>query len=156
EPLRESSSVRLFRLFAARAGAELRRMKAEARIRVLEEDTEALSEELDRVRGFEAITGNSPALLRALGEVAKVAPMNTTVLLLGETGTGKELVARAVHGAGPRAGRPLITVNCAAIPKDLIESELFGHEKGSFTGAFAKRDGRFTLAHQGTLFLDEL
>jgi PAS domain S-box-containing protein len=132
------------------------RVEAEARIRTLEQRAEVLREELVRVQGFDAIVGDSPALLRALEDVAKVAPMDTTVLLLGETGTGKELFARAVHEAGPRRARPLITVNCAAIPKDLIESELFGHEKGAFTGATSRREGRFTLAHQGTLFLDEL
>lgn len=132
------------------------RVEAESRIRTLEQKAEALREELNRVQGLDAIVGDSPALLRALEDVAKVAPMQTTVLLLGETGTGKELFARAVHEAGPRRARPLVTVNCAAIPRDLIESELFGHEKGSFTGATAKREGRFALAHQGTLFLDEL
>jgi PAS domain S-box-containing protein len=132
------------------------RVEAETRIRTLEQKAEALREELSRVHGFGDIAGGSPALLRALEDVAKVAPMQTTVLLLGETGTGKELFARAVHDAGPRRQRPLITVNCAAIPRDLIESELFGHEKGAFTGATAKREGRFALAHQGTLFLDEI
>jgi PAS domain S-box-containing protein len=132
------------------------RLEAEARIRDLEQRTEVLREELDRFHGFHEIVGESPALLRALEDMAQVAAMDTTVLLLGETGTGKELFARAVHAASPRRDRPMVTVNCAAIPADLMESELFGHEKGAFTGATSRRDGRFTVAHQGTLFLDEL
>jgi formate hydrogenlyase transcriptional activator len=105
---------------------------------------------------FEEIIGNSSPLQMALAEVGRVAPTDSTVLILGETGTGKELIARTIHNASRRCGRPFITLNCAAIPFDLLESELFGHEKGAFTGAFAQKIGRFELAHTGTLFLDEI
>src|SRR5262249_9619456 len=102
---------------------------------------------------FDRIIGNSPALQFVLSEVERVAPTDSTVLILGETGTGKELVARAVHNLSARCGRPFIKLNCAAIPFDLLESELFGHEKGAFTGAFAQEIGRFEMADGGTLFL---
>jgi len=105
---------------------------------------------------FGQIIGNSPALEFALSEVERVAPTDSTVLVLGETGTGKELIARAVHNLSARCGRPFIKLNCAAIPFDLLESELFGHEKGAFTGAFAQKIGRFEMADTGTLFLDEI
>jgi len=105
---------------------------------------------------FDQIIGNSPALEFVLSEVERVAPTDSTVLILGETGTGKELIARAVHNLSARCGRPFIKVNCAAIPFDLLESELFGHEKGAFTGAFAQKIGRFEMADTGTLFLDEI
>ena len=105
---------------------------------------------------FEEIVGASPALRRVLGQVEVVAPTNATVLVLGETGTGKELVARAVHRLSPRRDRPFITLNCAAIPTGLLESELFGYERGAFTGALAQKIGRFELADRGTLFLDEV
>jgi len=105
---------------------------------------------------FEEIVGNSPALESVLAEVERVAPTDSTVLVLGETGTGKELIARAVHNISPRRGRPFIKLNCSAIPFDLLESELFGHEKGAFTGAFAQKIGRFEMADTGTLFLDEI
>jgi len=105
---------------------------------------------------FDQIIGNSPALEFVLSEVERVAPTDSTVLILGETGTGKELIARAVHNLSARCGRPLIKLNCAAIPFDLLESELFGHEKGAFTGAFAQKIGRFEMADGGTLFLDEI
>jgi formate hydrogenlyase transcriptional activator len=107
-------------------------------------------------RRFEQIIGNSPALESALEQVAQVAPTDSTVLIQGETGTGKELIARAVHDLSSRLGRPFIKLNCAAIPFDLLESELFGHEKGAFTGAVAQKVGRFELADKGTLFLDEV
>src|SRR5438093_1363308 len=106
--------------------------------------------------GFEQIIGHSPALNSALAEVQRVAPTDSTVLVLGETGTGKELIARAIHNISPRCGRPFVKLNCAAIPFDLLESELFGHEKGAFTGAVAQRVGRFEMADTGTLFLDEI
>jgi len=109
-----------------------------------------------RQRGFEQIIGDSPALEAALERVEKVAPTGVTVLIEGETGTGKELIARAVHNLSTRSGRPFVKVNCAAIPLDLLESELFGHEKGAFTGAIAQRVGRFEMADGGTLFLDEV
>jgi len=107
-------------------------------------------------RKFEQIVGSSPALESALEQVQQVAPTDSTVLIQGETGTGKELIARAVHNLSPRCGRPFIKLNCAAIPFDLLESELFGHEKGAFTGAIAQKIGRFELADKGTLFLDEV
>ena len=109
-----------------------------------------------RERRFEQIIGNSPALESVLGEVERVAPTDSTVLVLGETGTGKELIARAIHTISRRCGRPFIKLNCAAIPFDLLESELFGHEKGAFTGAIAQKIGRFEMADTGTLFLDEI
>jgi formate hydrogenlyase transcriptional activator len=107
-------------------------------------------------RRFEQIIGNSPALESVLGQVERVAPTDSTVLIQGETGTGKELVARAIHNLSARCGRPFIKLNCAAIPFDLLESELFGHERGAFTGAIAQKIGRFELADKGTLFLDEV
>jgi formate hydrogenlyase transcriptional activator len=107
-------------------------------------------------RRFEQIIGNSPALESVLEQVEQVAPTDSTVLIQGETGTGKELVARAIHNLSSRCGRPFIKLNCAAIPFDLLESELFGHEKGAFTGAIAQKIGRFELADRGTLFLDEV
>ena len=103
-----------------------------------------------------AIIGGSPAMARVREQIAQVAPTDSTVLIQGETGTGKELVARAVHEASPRRGRPMVSVNCAALPRELVESELFGHEKGAFTGAAQQRRGRFELADGGTLFLDEV
>jgi formate hydrogenlyase transcriptional activator len=107
-------------------------------------------------RRFEQIIGNSPALESVLEQVEQVAPTDSTVLIQGETGTGKELIARAVHNLSSRCGRTFIKLNCAAIPFDLLESELFGHEKGAFTGAIAQKIGRFELADKGTLFLDEV
>lgn len=107
-------------------------------------------------RRFERIVGNSPALEAALAQVERVAVTDSTVLVLGETGTGKELIARAIHNISPRCGRPFVKLNCAAIPLDLLESELFGHERGAFTGAISQRIGRFELANTGTLFLDEI
>ena len=105
---------------------------------------------------FEEIVGSSPALKTVLSSIVKVAPTDSTVLITGETGTGKELIARAIHKRSQRAGQAFITVNCASIPSSLIASELFGHEKGAFTGAMQRRQGRFELAHSGTIFLDEI
>jgi transcriptional regulator with GAF, ATPase, and Fis domain len=122
----------------------------------LYEENLALREEVDQVSMFEEIIGTSPALQEVLSRVAKVAPSDSTVLITGETGTGKELVARAIHKRSQRAGRAFVSVNCAAIPSSLIASELFGHEKGAFTGAIQRRIGRFELAEDGTLFLDEV
>jgi transcriptional regulator with GAF, ATPase, and Fis domain len=112
---------------------------------------------LDRnQRRFEQLVGNSPALESVLEQVERVAPTSSTVLIQGETGTGKELIARAIHNISSRCGRSFVKLNCAAIPLDLLESELFGHEKGAFTGAIAQKIGRFELADKGTLFLDEV
>src|SRR6266852_7018027 len=107
-------------------------------------------------RAFERIIGNSPALESVLDQVEQVAPTDSTVLIEGETGTGKELIAHAIHNASQRCGRAFMKLNCAAIPFDLLESELFGHEKGAFTGAIAQKMGRFEMADTGTLFLDEI
>jgi PAS domain S-box-containing protein len=132
------------------------RIEAERTIQTLSAQAEYLREEIEADRGFDEIVGGSPALLVALKGVAQVAPTDATVLLLGETGTGKELFARAIHNRSARKNKPLIKVNCAAIPPSLIESEFFGHEKGAFTGATQRRDGRFALADGGTIFLDEI
>jgi formate hydrogenlyase transcriptional activator len=107
-------------------------------------------------RRFQQVIGNSPALEAVLEQVERVAPTGSTVLIQGETGTGKELIAQAIHKISSRCGRPFVRLNCAAIPLDLLESELFGHEKGAFTGAIAQKIGRFELADKGTLFLDEV
>ena len=109
-----------------------------------------------RSRRFEQIIGSSSAFKFVLEQVERVAAADTTVLILGETGTGKELIAHAIHKASSRSDQPLIKLNCAAIPFDLLESELFGHERGAFTGAVAQKIGRFELADKGTLFLDEV
>jgi formate hydrogenlyase transcriptional activator len=111
---------------------------------------------VDRTSMFEEIVGTSAALRPVLARVARVALSDSTVLITGETGTGKELVARAIHRRSPRAARAFVSVNCASVPRDLIASELFGHEKGAFTGATQRRLGRFELAHGGTIFLDEV
>ncbi|HTF64918.1 MAG TPA: sigma-54-dependent Fis family transcriptional regulator [Edaphobacter sp.] len=116
----------------------------------------ALREEIDKTSMFEEIVGASPALKAVLAGVAKVAPTDSTVLITGETGTGKELIARAIHKRSQRSARAFVSVNCAAVPRDLIASELFGHEKGAFTGATQRRLGRFELAEGGTIFLDEI
>jgi PAS domain S-box-containing protein len=122
----------------------------------LETQNEYLREEIKQSHNFEEIVGKSPALNAVLDKVRLVATTDSTVLILGDTGTGKELIARAIHSASSRHDRPLINVNCAALPSGLIESELFGHEKGAFTGATEKRTGRFELANGGTIFLDEI
>ena len=122
----------------------------------LQHENAALREEIDETSMFEEIVGTSPALQTVLSAISKVAPTDSTVLITGETGTGKELVARAIHRRSVRNSRAFISVNCAAIPRDLIASELFGHEKGAFTGATQRRLGRFELADGGTIFLDEV
>ena len=132
------------------------RLEAEQKIRSLTVEAEYLREEISGLIGADEIVGQSEALLRVLGDVKEVAATDATVLILGETGTGKELIARAVHRASRRGQKQLVKVNCAAIPANLIESEFFGHEQGAFTGATKRRDGRFALAHGGTLFLDEV
>ena len=155
--------VMLFEIFAGRAAAELRRLRAERekleaeqRVRSLTDETEYLRAELRDLGRAGEIAGRSESLVQVLQDLRQVAPTNTTVLVLGETGTGKELFARAIHAASGRRSSPLVKVNCAAIPATLIESEFFGHERGAFTGATSKRDGRFTMADGGTLFLDEV
>jgi formate hydrogenlyase transcriptional activator len=136
------------------AGTDIEeRKQAEERLR---SENVALREEIDKASMFEEIIGTSHALKSVLSRISKVAPTDSTVLIAGETGTGKELVARAIHRRSDRASRAFVSVNCAAIPRDLIASELFGHEKGSFTGATQQRLGRFELANGGTLFLDEV
>ena len=122
----------------------------------LQRENVALREEIDKTSMFEEIVGTSPALKTVLSHISKVAPIDSTVLIFGETGTGKELVARAIHRRSVRALRPFVSVNCAAIPRDLVASELFGHEQGAFTGATRQRLGRFELANGGTIFLDEV
>ena len=118
---------------------------------------ENVDEEVVEVKhNFEEIVGTSAAMKRVMGQVEVVAPTDATVLILGETGTGKELIARAIHRMSPRRNLPFITLNCAAIPTGLLESELFGYERGAFTGALSQKIGRFEMAHRGTLFLDEV
>lgn len=132
------------------------RLEAEHKIRSLTIETEFLKEELHELKHFGEILGNSPALLHVLRDIQQVADTEATVLITGETGTGKEVKARAIHANSRRRDYPFVKVNCAAIPAALIESELFGHEQGAFTGATKKRDGRFSLADGGTIFLDEI
>ena len=130
---------------------EIRRLKDR-----LQDENLALREEIDQAFMFEEIVGASSALKSVLAQVSRVAPTDSTVLISGETGTGKELIARAIHKRSLRAERAFISLNCAATPPSLIASELFGHEKGAFTGAVQQRRGRFELAHSGTIFLDEI
>jgi formate hydrogenlyase transcriptional activator len=150
-PLRDDQG-QLVRWYIAYTDIEDRK-RAEDR---LQQENVALREEIDKTSMFEEIVGASPALTAVLSRVSKVASSDSTVLISGETGTGKELVARAIHRRSPRASRAFVAVNCAAIPRELIASELFGHEKGAFTGALQRRLGRFELADGGTIFLDEV
>jgi formate hydrogenlyase transcriptional activator len=161
-PAREES-LTVFEIFAARAAAELRRIRAEnarleaeRHVRSLTDEAEYLRSELRQLGQAGEIIGQCAGLKQVLRELEQVAKATTTVLILGETGTGKELFARALHALSERRERALVKVNCAAIPAALIESEFFGHERGAFTGATSKRDGRFTLADGGTIFLDEI
>jgi len=150
-PLRDEEG-RLTRWYVTGTDIEDRK-QAEDRLR---RENVALREEIDKTSMFEEIVGASRALQAVLSRISKVAPSDSTVLITGETGTGKELVARAIHKRSNRASRAFVSVNCAAIPRDLIASELFGHEKGAFTGATQQRLGRFELANGGTIFLDEV
>ncbi len=150
-PVRDEQG-RIARLYAAGTDIEDRK-QAEQR---LHDENVALREEIDQASMFEEIVGISPALRAVLSGVSRVAPTDSTVLITGETGTGKELIARAVHKRSQRSSRAFVSVNCSAMPRDLIASELFGHEKGAFTGATQRRLGRFELAEGGTIFLDEI
>jgi formate hydrogenlyase transcriptional activator len=150
-PLRDEQG-QITRWYSALTDIEDRK-QAEERLR---SENVALREEIDKASMYEEIVGTSPALKSVLSRISKVAPSDSTVLITGETGTGKELVARAIHRRSDRASRAFVSVNCAAIPRDLIASELFGHEKGAFTGATQQRLGRFELANGGTIFLDEV
>jgi PAS domain S-box-containing protein len=132
------------------------RLEAERRIRSLTVETEYLREEIRELHNYDELVGRSAPMLQLFQDMDQVAPTEATVLILGETGTGKQLVARALHAASRRNDRSFVSVNCAALPATLMESELFGHEKGAFTGATRRRDGRFALAEGGTLFLDEI
>jgi PAS domain S-box-containing protein len=150
-PLRDDQG-HIIRWYATGTDIEDRR-RAEERMR---DENLALREEIDQAFMFEEIVGSSPALQTVLSSIVKVAPTDSTVLITGETGTGKELVARAIHKHSQRSGQAFISVNCASMPSSLIASELFGHEKGAFTGAVQRRQGRFEMAHSGTIFLDEV
>lgn len=152
-----ADDVTMLRIMATMIGQLLTlSARVDAKTRALEEQNQRLARELRAKRGRYGIIGTSPALLRALEQVEQVSAANATVLLLGESGTGKELFARALHLASPRSEKPFIRVNCAAIPESLFESELFGHERGAFTGAIAARAGWFEQGHGGTIFLDEI
>jgi len=164
---RDQRAIDLLKIFAARAAAELKRQRAEAelqnaleQVKSLQKQLEAenvyLQEEITKEHNFEEIVGNSQSILEVLDRIETVAPTDSTVLVMGETGCGKELIARAIHSHSARKHRPLVKVNCGAIPTGLVESELFGHMKGAFTGALERRTGRFELADGGTLFLDEV
>ncbi|HEY3975281.1 MAG TPA: PAS domain S-box protein [Candidatus Sulfotelmatobacter sp.] len=150
-PLRDDHG-NIIRWYATGTDIEDRK-QAEERMR---DENLALREQIDQAFMFEEIVGSSPPLQNVLSSILKVAPTDSTVLITGETGTGKELIARAIHKHSQRSGQAFISVNCASIPASLIASELFGHEKGAFTGAVQRRQGRFELAHSGTIFLDEV
>ena len=159
--------ISVLRTFASRAGVELEREQGEEKLRLALAEVESLKnrlqaenvylqEEIRKEHNFEEMVGQSPALLSVLRKVERIADTDATVLICGETGSGKELIARALHNSGQRKHRPLVKVNCGAVPAALLESELFGHVKGAFTGAIDRRVGRFELADGGTLFLDEV
>jgi formate hydrogenlyase transcriptional activator len=159
--------ISVLETFASRAGAELERDQAAEKLSAalaelerlknrLQAENIYLQEEIQKEHNFEEMVGKSPALLALLKNVERAALTDATVLISGETGSGKELIARALHSRGPRRNRPLVKVNCGAVPASLLESELFGHVKGAFTGAIERRVGRFELADGGTLFLDEI
>jgi formate hydrogenlyase transcriptional activator len=152
--------AQLLQLIAAQAAIAIENARLFAEIARLKDRLEAenvyLIEEIKTQQGFEEMVGHAPSLQRVLARVEQVAPTDSTVLITGETGTGKELVARAIHHHSRRHDRPMVSVNCGAISPGLVESELFGHEKGAFTGALARKIGRFELADGGTIFLDEI
>jgi PAS domain S-box-containing protein len=150
-PLRDDKG-QITRWYAAATDIDERK-RAEEKLQL---ENTALREEIDQTSMFEEIVGTSPALQTVISRISKVAPSDSTVLITGETGTGKELVARAIHRRSQRSARAFVSVNCAAIPRELIASELFGHEKGAFTGAMQRRLGRFEMADRGTIFLDEV
>jgi PAS domain S-box-containing protein len=163
----DSRAIGLVKIFASRAAAELKRQKAEDGLQAALQEVQrlkdqlyrenlALRDEVDRVSMFEEIVGSSKPLKVVLSRIDKVAPTDSTVCITGETGTGKELIARAVHMRSHRSDRAFVSVNCAALAPSLISSELFGHEKGAFTGATQRKLGRFELADGGTIFLDEV
>ena len=151
KPLQDQSG-RILRWYATGTNIDDRKRGEE----LLKKETLALREEINRASMFEEIVGSSELLRAVLRQITKVAPTDSTVLITGETGTGKELIARAIHKRSRRSSRAFVSVNCAAIPHSLIASELFGHEKGAFTGALHRRLGRFELAEGGTIFLDEI
>jgi formate hydrogenlyase transcriptional activator len=163
----DPNAIDMLRIFASRVAAEINRQKAEEELKAalqqvqalrkqLEAENFYLQEEIRNEHNFDEIVGNSPALVELLNKVERMATTDSTVLIHGETGTGKELIARALHSRSRRQARPLVKINCGAIPAGLVESELFGHVKGAFTGALERRIGRFELADGGTLFLDEV
>src|SRR5215470_8519819 len=168
EPMEPSQDdINVLQVFAARACAELERVQAERALQAtmqelqrlrdrLQAENVYLQEEIRSEHNFDEIVGSDPALSVLLDKVTRAAPSDAAVLIHGETGTGKELIARALHNRGPRRDRPLVKVNCGAISAGLVESELFGHVKGAFTGALERRVGRFELANGGTIFLDEV
>jgi PAS domain S-box-containing protein len=159
-PMRDGYFQAVVRDISERKQSEAALAKAFKKIQTLKDQLQteniALREEIDKTSMFEEIVGNSHALQAVLSRLSKVAPTDSSVLVTGETGTGKELVARAIHRRSQRSSRAFVSVNCAAVPRDLIASELFGHEKGAFTGATQRRLGRFELAECGTIFLDEI
>jgi formate hydrogenlyase transcriptional activator len=156
----QQTEITFFKQVAAQIAIAIENARSHHQIAALKEKLECervyVEDEILAEAKFEEIVGSSGPLLHALSHVARVAPTNSTVLVTGESGTGKELIARAIHKRSPRVNRPFIRVNCAAIPPSLIASELFGHEKGAFTGATERRLGRFELANGGTIFLDEI
>jgi len=171
---KEQNQTAILKIFAARAGAEIERIEAQKKLEQandelakrlkeiealknqLQAENKYLQEEIKLNNNFEEIVSKSKVFHKILQQVEQVAPTDATVLILGESGTGKELVARAIHNISNRSKRPLVKVNCATLPANLIESELFGHEKGAFTGALERKIGRFELADGGTIFLDEI
>ncbi|HUH01409.1 MAG TPA: sigma-54-dependent Fis family transcriptional regulator, partial [Kofleriaceae bacterium] len=148
----EKSALDLLTIFAGQASLIIRNALLVNDLRL---DNAALSQRLEQIR-FGEIVGTSPPMQEVFRKVEKIAATDISVLITGETGTGKELIAREIHTRSPRAGKTFVTINCGAIPENLLESELFGHAKGAFTGAVATKQGKFQQAHQGTLFLDEI